>query len=117
MNQDLINLEKLLRESAQAQMYVSARIRSIKMQELDAKAHLFGYSYQHFCEFGQWRKYSELEPVVIPCNSVESRVFASIEPKPTCKHCGNPFTKTTPNKVFCSEVCKNKFHNLNKINK
>lgn len=114
MKQDLIILEIILREYRQAQMYVSEKIRNIKMIELEAKAHIYGYSFQHFTEFGTWRKYTEIEPVSVPCNCEKSRVFASLEEKPQCKLCGNQFTKTKPNKVFCSEICKNKFHNINK---
>ena len=107
-------LEQILKLSAQAQTCVYETIRNIRMQELDAKAHLFGYSFSHFSEFGTWRKYAELEPVENPCKPVESRVFASIAVKATCNLCGSEFSKTRPNKIFCSEICRNKFHNLNK---
>lgn len=107
-------LEFLLKLSAQAQMFTSDKIRAIKMQELEAKAHFYGYSFAHFASSGTWRKYEEIKPVENPCNSVENRVFASIEAKAICKNCGKDFMKKRPNKVFCSELCKNKFHNLNK---
>jgi predicted Zn-ribbon and HTH transcriptional regulator len=108
---ELDELKSLLRESSQAQMYNSERIRNIKFQELDAKAHFFGYSFDHWKNTGTWRKYTELKNELDkPVESVETRKSIVKTEFSTCLNCGSEFRLNIKNKIFCCEKCKGQYH-------
>ena len=106
------NVSKLVNATAAAMRIFHPPLREIEMMKLANLANGLGYSFESFQRDNIWRTHEELEKQK-PCETVESRVFASIKQEASCKRCGTVFN-AKGNKLFCCEICRNKFHNEKK---
>jgi hypothetical protein len=127
LNKEYNQLQILLKKSAECQMYSAERIVKIKLQEVAAIAHLFGYDFEFWQETGLWRKYQDVSnqtqdenktlqktEVVETFKTEKISVQAFQSNNAVCESCSKAFEKKRKTQRFCTKKCKNDFHNAKK---
>ena len=127
LNKEYNQLKLLLNKSGESQMYSSERVVKIKLQEVAAIAHLFGYHFEYWQETGLWRKYEDV-PVQTQAENKTLEETEAVETFKTekisvqafksnvvqCESCKKDFEQKRKTQRFCSPKCKNDFHNSKK---
>lgn len=88
-------------------------LKEIQLKTVKALAGQYGFNYPYYEKTGIWATDKEIETAkkedpfigVLACKSILIK----------CKSCNTDFEKRKETQIFCSQICKNKFHNSKKV--